>query len=44
MVFGVKPVTDLVEELGDVVDLVVEDDPDVLAVALGNLVLGNLLQ
>ena len=39
-----KPVTDLVEELGDVVDLVVEDDPDVLAVALGNLVLGHLFQ
>ena len=34
----------LVEELGDIVDLVVEDEPDALVLALARLVLLHLLQ
>ena len=34
----------LVEELGDIVDLVVEDEPDALVLALARLVLLHLLE
>ena len=36
--------THLVEELGDVVDLVVNDEPDALLLPLGRLVLLHLLE
>jgi len=38
------PARMLVEELGDVVDLVVQDEPDALVLALARLVLLHLLE